>query len=65
MQNIPNSERVEMAIRAREQRTISELRVERWIAGRSLSRIVSYCRRIHTASIARSVADGFLATVRA
>jgi hypothetical protein len=55
--NFDIAEELERRIRARERQTIGWLREKPWLAGCGLARTVATCRRIHTASIARSNAD--------
>lgn len=52
------AEEAERAIRARHRLSISWLKDKPWLAGRGLAREVTTIRRRHTASIARSRAQG-------
>lgn len=47
----------EQAIRRRERETVAWLRAAPWRGGRDLADTVAWCRRQHTASIARQRAD--------
>jgi hypothetical protein len=48
---------IEARIRARERQTIRWLVEKPWLAGADLADTVASCRRAHTESIAREIAD--------